>query len=110
VTVDPDGLLGRPDGVGGEVGWAGPLDPEACRRLACDGAVTRVMVTRHPSGHHDRSDPLQEELAAPAPGRDGTPATQDLATLPTPATLPTLVTLPTPTMATIPAQAAGPPV
>ena len=26
-----------------------PLDPEACRRLACDGAVTRVLVTRHPT-------------------------------------------------------------
>ena len=25
-----------------------PLDPEACRRLACDGAVTRVLVTRQP--------------------------------------------------------------
>ena len=40
--------------VGGEVGWAGPLDPEACRRLACDGAVTRVLVTRQPPGHHHR--------------------------------------------------------
>jgi hypothetical protein len=50
VTVDLDSLLGRPGGVGGEVGWAGPLDPEACRRLACDGALTRVLVTRHPSG------------------------------------------------------------
>jgi hypothetical protein len=48
--VDLDSLLGRPGGVGGEVGWAGPLDPEACRRLACDGALTRVLVTRHPSG------------------------------------------------------------
>jgi hypothetical protein len=50
VTVDLDSLLGRPGGVGGEVGWAGPLDPEACRRLACDGTLTRVLVTRHPSG------------------------------------------------------------
>jgi hypothetical protein len=48
VTVDLDSLLGRPGGLGGEAGWAGPLDPEACRRLACDGAVTRVLVTRHP--------------------------------------------------------------
>jgi hypothetical protein len=38
--------------VGGEVGWAGPLEPVACRRLACDSAVTRVLVTRHPNGHH----------------------------------------------------------
>ena len=45
VTVDLDSLLG-PDGLGGETGGAA-LDPEACRRLACDAAVTRVLVTRH---------------------------------------------------------------
>jgi Domain of unknown function (DUF222)/HNH endonuclease len=49
VIVDLDSLVGRPGAVGGEVGWAGPLDPEGCRRLACDGALTRVLVTRHPS-------------------------------------------------------------
>ena len=48
VTVDLDSLLG-PGGLGGEVGGVGPLEPEACRRLACDGAVTRVLVTRHPA-------------------------------------------------------------
>ena len=53
VIVDLDSLLGHPGAVGGEVGWAGPLDPEACRRLACDGAVTRVLVTRQHPGHHD---------------------------------------------------------
>jgi hypothetical protein len=52
VTVDLDSLLGRPDGVGGEAGWAGPLAPETCRRLACDGTVTRVLVTRHPTHGH----------------------------------------------------------
>jgi Domain of unknown function (DUF222)/HNH endonuclease len=61
VTVDLDSLLGHPGGVGGDTGWVGPLDPEACRRLACDGAVTRVLVTRQPprpgdpggdAGHH----------------------------------------------------------
>jgi hypothetical protein len=50
VTVDLDSLMGRPGTVGGDTGGAGPLDPEACRRLACDGAVTRVLVTRHPTG------------------------------------------------------------
>jgi hypothetical protein len=50
VTVDLDTLLGRPGAVGGEAGWAGPLDPESCRRLACDGELTRVLVTRHPTG------------------------------------------------------------
>jgi Domain of unknown function (DUF222)/HNH endonuclease len=56
VTVDLDSLLDRPGAVGGDGGWAGPLGPEACRRLACDGAVTRVLVSRGPAGdlgHHD---------------------------------------------------------
>ena len=56
VTVDLDSLLGHPQGTGGEIGWAGPLDPEACRRLACDGAVTRVLVTRQHPGHHPGPD------------------------------------------------------
>jgi Domain of unknown function (DUF222)/HNH endonuclease len=54
VVVDLDSLRGRPGAVGGEVvagegGWAGPLAPEACRRLACDGAVSRVLVSRPPT-------------------------------------------------------------
>jgi hypothetical protein len=57
VTVDLDSLLGHPDGVGGEAGGAGPLDPETCRRLACDGAVTRVLVSRHPTHHDHGSGP-----------------------------------------------------
>jgi len=52
VTVDLDSLLGRPGGLGGETGWVGPLDPEACQRLACDGALTRVTVSRHPTTQH----------------------------------------------------------
>ena len=31
----------------GEAGGPWPLDPKTCRRLACDGAVTRVLVTHH---------------------------------------------------------------
>jgi HNH endonuclease len=54
--VDLDSLLGRPGGLGGEAGWAGPLDSEACRRLACDEAVTRVLVTRQPDHDHPRGD------------------------------------------------------
>jgi len=46
VTVELDSLLGRPGRVGGDLGWVGPLDAEGCRRLACDGAVTRVLVSR----------------------------------------------------------------
>jgi hypothetical protein len=49
VTVDLETLLGRPGALGGEAGWAGPLAPEACRRLACDGTVTRVLVARQPT-------------------------------------------------------------
>jgi hypothetical protein len=49
VTVELDTLLDRPGAVGGDLGWAGPLDPEACRRLACDSTVTRVLVSRHPA-------------------------------------------------------------
>jgi hypothetical protein len=48
VTVDLASLLG--DGLpGGEGGWMGPLPAETVRRLACDAAVTRVLVTRHHS-------------------------------------------------------------
>ncbi len=54
MTVDLDSLLGdHPGTLGGDAGGVGPLPPEACRRLACDGALTRVLVTRHPTGHHD---------------------------------------------------------
>jgi Domain of unknown function (DUF222) len=65
VTVDLHSLLG-PGGLGGEAGGGWPLDPETCRRLACDGAVTRVLVTRQPPGHHDpgHDDPGDGRLAA----------------------------------------------
>ena len=60
--------------MGGEVGWAGPLDPEACRRLACDGAVTRVLVTRQPPGHHPGHHPDgQAPPAAPDPSGEAPP-------------------------------------
>jgi Domain of unknown function (DUF222)/HNH endonuclease len=49
VVVDLDSLLGRPGALGGELGWAEPLSPEACRRLACDSALTRVLVSRRPT-------------------------------------------------------------
>jgi Domain of unknown function (DUF222)/HNH endonuclease len=52
VTVDLNSLLG-PGGVGGEAAGVWALAPETCRRLACDGAVTRVLVTRQPPGHRD---------------------------------------------------------
>jgi hypothetical protein len=77
--VDLDSLLGYPGGLGGETGGPWPLDPEWCRRLACDGAVTRVLVTRQRPGHltHPSHDPGGEERAVPA--SQGTPrlATRD---------------------------------
>jgi hypothetical protein len=83
VTVDLDSLLGHPGSLGGETGWAGPLDPEACQRLACDGAVTRVLVTRHhqPATHDpdDQDEPagvaarLQAAMTLLPPVLGGTP-------------------------------------
>ena len=55
VVVDLDSLQGRPGALGG-VTDSGPLTPQACQRLACDGALTRVLVTRHPTNHHDHCD------------------------------------------------------
>jgi Domain of unknown function (DUF222)/HNH endonuclease len=110
MMVDLDSLLGRSGAVGGEVGGgSGPLDPEACRRLACDGAVTRVLVTRQPSDQPgpthsgrgpDRSDVLARGQAprsaspqpsgerwstASGPGADGlaAPGPDEAATLAT---------------------------
>jgi hypothetical protein len=56
VMVDLDSLLGDPGAVAGEPGWPGSLAPEGCRRLACDGAVTRVLVTRQPPDDHGSGD------------------------------------------------------
>jgi hypothetical protein len=63
VTVELDSLPG-PGGLGGEVGSAGPLAPEACRRLACDATVTRVLVTRRPGRGHGDPGPCQEPAGA----------------------------------------------
>ena len=78
VTVDLDSLVGRPGSLGGEVGGVGPLDPEACRRLACDGALTRVLVTREPRGHRhpDHGPSANEGPVAQAPSSDERPVAQ----------------------------------
>jgi HNH endonuclease len=55
--------------VGGDVGWAGPVEPEACRRLACDGALTRVLVTRHPTDPRHRTDAHHPLTTEPPPPR-----------------------------------------
>jgi HNH endonuclease len=51
-----------------------PLEPEACRRLACDGAVTRVVVTRQPGRQDDPSghDPSTGQPTGPADSHDPT--------------------------------------
>jgi hypothetical protein len=60
VTVDLDSLLGRPGSLAGDLGGLGTLDPEGCRRLACDSTLTRVLVTRQPpDGHGPHDQPGQ---------------------------------------------------
>jgi hypothetical protein len=56
VTVDLDTLLGRPGSIAGDLGGLGTLDPEGCRRLACDSSLTRVLVTRQPLDSNDLGD------------------------------------------------------
>jgi hypothetical protein len=51
VTVELASLLGQAGLPGGDGGVAGPLPAETVRRLACDAALTRVLVTRHPHQH-----------------------------------------------------------
>ena len=60
----------------------GPLAPEGCRRLACDGALTRVLVTRHPDhqqhpSHHRHPDHHKTPTTMTAPTATATvpPAT-----------------------------------
>jgi hypothetical protein len=56
VTVELASLLTAEGGLpGGDGGVVGPLPTQTVRRLACDAALTRVLVTRHPHhhpGHH----------------------------------------------------------
>jgi Domain of unknown function (DUF222)/HNH endonuclease len=67
VTIELASLLGQAGLPGGEGGWVGPLPAETARRLACDAAVTRVLVTRHqPVGDGDHHPASQ--------GDDGDPA------------------------------------
>jgi hypothetical protein len=75
VTVDLDSLLGHPGGLGGETGGPVPLDPETCRRLACDGAVTRVLVTRHQTQPGHDHDQLGHPTHHPLPDPGGDPTT-----------------------------------
>ncbi|RFU21701.1 HNH endonuclease signature motif containing protein [Geodermatophilus marinus] len=47
VTIDWQALCaarGTPGVAGGELGWAGPINPETARRLACDAQVVRIIT------------------------------------------------------------------
>src|SRR5918999_3073349 len=83
VTVDLDSLVGRPGAVGGDLGGLGPLDPEGCRRLACDGAVTRGVVTRQRTGPHEPAGPPgsrpngHDDPTGPADGQQHPPSQLD---------------------------------
>jgi hypothetical protein len=77
VTVDLDSLLDRPGSLGGEAGWVGPLGPAACRRLACDGAVTRVVVSRQPTIDPDSRSMDHDPSVDHDPCVEGPPATRD---------------------------------
>jgi Domain of unknown function (DUF222)/HNH endonuclease len=86
VTVDLASLLGHPGTPGAEGGWVGPLPAETARRLACDAALTRVLVTRHHrdgDDDHAESDPgdltarLHAAMALLPPALGG-PVTQPL--------------------------------
>jgi Domain of unknown function (DUF222) len=76
VTIDLASLLGQQPGLpGGDGSWVGPLPAETVRRLACDAAVTRVLITRQHGDHHGDS-PLGQHLGHPhdhhAAGEGGT--------------------------------------
>ena len=59
VTADLASLLAQQGGVGGTGGWGAVLGGETARRLACDAAVTRAIVRRHPD-HATGDDSLAQ--------------------------------------------------
>jgi Domain of unknown function (DUF222) len=73
VVVALETLLGQPGSPGGDLGGFGSLEPEGCRRLACDGAVTRVVVTRQdPDRHpHPGQEPLGQDRCRSGAEIDG---------------------------------------
>ncbi|HEX2159138.1 MAG TPA: HNH endonuclease signature motif containing protein [Actinomycetes bacterium] len=99
--MDLDSLLGHLGSLGGDLGGLGPLELQACRRLACDGTVTRVLVTRHPTGPPNQrppaSSPPASPTASPAARATAPPIPTARATAP-----------PIPTASPIPAAARAP--
>jgi hypothetical protein len=70
VIVDLASLHRQPGAVGGDGGGVGALSPQTCQRLACDAAITRVLVTRGPldSDAADAGGDPDHDL--PGPDRD----------------------------------------
>jgi hypothetical protein len=73
VTIELASLLGHPGLPGGEGAWVGPLPAETARRWACDAAVTRVLVTRHPHHHGDDLPGHQQPAGEGSDGGDPPP-------------------------------------
>jgi hypothetical protein len=80
VTIDLASLLGHPGTLGADGGLLGPLPAETARRLACDAALTRVVVARqrrdgdgqdHPGG---LAGMLRAAVALLPPALGGTPS------------------------------------
>jgi hypothetical protein len=87
----PGGRGGSAGPAGGEMGGAGPLEPQACRRLACDATITRVIVNRQPLGAcacqfpSNPQDPKGSDLEGAAAGGAGqTPPNPGRRPLPAP--------------------------
>jgi hypothetical protein len=70
VVVDLESLLEHPGSMGGDLGGFGPLEPAACRRLACDGAVTRVVVCRQPNDQRPGDYRATGQPSGPADSQD----------------------------------------
>jgi Domain of unknown function (DUF222)/HNH endonuclease len=64
VTIELASLLGHDAIGGGEADWVGPLPAETARRLACDAALTRVLVTRQLDRHQTQEGDTVGDLAA----------------------------------------------
>jgi hypothetical protein len=81
VTVELASLLGQAGLPGGDGGFAGPLPAETVRRLACDAALTRVVVARHRREDGNGNDDagglvgnLRAAIALLPPALGGTPS------------------------------------
>jgi Domain of unknown function (DUF222) len=70
VIVDLASLHRQPGAVGGDGGGVGALSPQTCQRLACDAAITRVLVTRGPLDSDAAGAGGDPDHDLPGPGSD----------------------------------------